>query len=107
MIGEDVFPVDPWRVRETTLDLGLIAESESIFALANGHLGLRGNLDEGEPRGLGGTYLNGFYESYPLVYGERGFQRAGDDEKLQAFGPVIGECMRTAAELAESTDYRG
>ena len=36
---------------------------------------------------------------------ERGFQRAGDDEKLLAFGPVIVECMRTAAELAESTDY--
>src|SRR5438874_10505181 len=36
---------------------------------------------------------------------ERGFQRAGDDEKLQAFGPVIVECMRTAAELAETTDY--
>ena len=36
---------------------------------------------------------------------ERGFQRAGDDEKLQAFGPVVVECMRTAAELAETTDY--
>jgi aminoglycoside phosphotransferase (APT) family kinase protein len=36
---------------------------------------------------------------------ERGFQRAGDDEKLQMFGPVIVECMRTAAELAETTDY--
>ena len=36
---------------------------------------------------------------------EQGFQRAGDDEKLQAFGPVIVECMRTAADLAESTDY--
>ena len=36
---------------------------------------------------------------------ERGFQRAGDDEKLLAFGPVIVECMQTAAELAESTDY--
>jgi aminoglycoside phosphotransferase (APT) family kinase protein len=38
---------------------------------------------------------------------ERGFQRAGDDEKLLAFGPVIVECMRTAAELAETTDYSG
>jgi len=38
---------------------------------------------------------------------ERGFQRAGEDEKLQAFGPVIVECMRTAGELAESTDYTG
>ncbi|MGV0595572.1 phosphotransferase family protein [Mycolicibacterium porcinum] len=37
---------------------------------------------------------------------EQGFQRAGDDEKLLAFGPVVTELMRSAAELAESTDYR-
>jgi aminoglycoside phosphotransferase (APT) family kinase protein len=36
---------------------------------------------------------------------EKGFQRAGDDEKLLAFGPVIDECMKAAAELAETTDY--
>ncbi len=36
---------------------------------------------------------------------EQGFQRAGDDEKLLAFGPVILDLMRGAAELAESTDY--
>jgi alpha,alpha-trehalose phosphorylase len=71
VIPHTTFPVERWRVRETTLDLELLHEAESIFALANGHLGLRGNLDEGEPRGLSGTYLNGFYESYPLEYGER------------------------------------
>ncbi len=38
---------------------------------------------------------------------EQGFQRAGDDEKLQAFGPVVLELMASAAELAESTDYSG
>jgi aminoglycoside phosphotransferase (APT) family kinase protein len=37
---------------------------------------------------------------------ERGFQRAGDDEKLQAFGPLVVDLMKGAAELAESTDYR-
>ena len=37
---------------------------------------------------------------------EQGFQRAGDDEKLLAFGPVVPELMTSAAELAESTDYR-
>lgn len=37
---------------------------------------------------------------------EQGFQRAGDDEKLLAFGPVVTELMRSAADLAESTDYR-
>jgi aminoglycoside phosphotransferase (APT) family kinase protein len=37
---------------------------------------------------------------------EQGFQRAGDDEKLQAFGPIVPALMRSAADLAESTDYR-
>jgi len=37
---------------------------------------------------------------------EQGFQRAGDDVKLQAFGPVGPELMRGAAELAKSTQYR-
>jgi aminoglycoside phosphotransferase (APT) family kinase protein len=38
---------------------------------------------------------------------EQGFQRAGDDEKLQAFGPIVLDLMRGAAELAESSDYKG
>ena len=36
---------------------------------------------------------------------EQGFQRAGDDEKLLAFGPFVLDLMRGAADLAESTDY--
>jgi aminoglycoside phosphotransferase (APT) family kinase protein len=38
---------------------------------------------------------------------EQGFQRAGDDEKLQAFGPIVLDLMAGAAELAASSDYRG
>ncbi|MGV0794262.1 phosphotransferase family protein [Mycolicibacterium sp. XJ1819] len=37
---------------------------------------------------------------------EQGYQRAGDDEKLLAYGPIIVELMRSAAELAETSDYR-
>ncbi|MBV8346272.1 MAG: phosphotransferase family protein [Mycolicibacterium sp.] len=37
---------------------------------------------------------------------ERGFQRAGDDEKLLAFGPIVPDLMAAAAELAETSDYR-
>ncbi|MDX6502122.1 MAG: alpha,alpha-trehalose phosphorylase, partial [Blastocatellia bacterium] len=73
MISEESFPVEPWVVRETRLDLNVIAQSESLFALANGHIGLRGNLDEGEPHGLPGTYLNSFYEIRPLPYAEAGY----------------------------------
>jgi alpha,alpha-trehalose phosphorylase len=67
------FTLEPWRVREESLDLDLLAQTESLFALANGHLGLRGNLDEGEPFGLPGTYLNSFYELRPLPHGETGY----------------------------------
>ena len=73
MISDDGFPVEPWRVRETELDLSRLAQSESLFALSNGHLGMRGNLDEGEPHGIPGTYLNSFFESRPLPYAEAGF----------------------------------
>jgi alpha,alpha-trehalose phosphorylase len=73
MIREDVFAVEPWAIPERELDLGLLPQTESIFALSNGHIGLRGNLDEGEPAGLSGTYLNGFYEIRPLPHAEAGY----------------------------------
>ncbi|MEV1287846.1 glycoside hydrolase family 65 protein [Micromonospora sp. NPDC049679] len=73
MIRERAYPVEPWHVRETRLDFDVLAQSESVFALANGHIGLRGNLDEGEPHGLPGTYLNSFYELRPLPYAEAGY----------------------------------
>jgi len=73
MIQHRSFPPEPWAVRETELDLSRLAESEAIFALSNGHIGLRANLEEGEPHGLPGTYLNSFYETYPLAHAEAGY----------------------------------
>ena len=82
MIDDDAYPVEPWHVRETTLNLDLLAQSESVFALSNGHIGLRGNLDEGEPHGLPGTYLNSFYETQPLPYAEAGYGYPEDGQTL-------------------------
>ena len=73
MITHPSFALEPWALRETELDLDRLAQTESIFALSNGHIGLRGNLEEGEPHGLPGTYLNAFYELRPLPYAERGY----------------------------------
>ncbi len=73
MIPDGTLPVEPWQVREPKLDLDVLAQSESLFALSNGHIGIRGNLDEGEPHGLPGTYLNSFYEVRPLPYAEAGY----------------------------------
>jgi alpha,alpha-trehalose phosphorylase len=73
VIQNPAFAVEPWALHETELSLEVLAQSESVFALANGHIGLRANLDEGEPNGLPGTYLNGFYEARPLPYVEAGY----------------------------------
>jgi len=73
MIEQNRFAVEPWAVRESSLDLATLGLTESVFALANGHIGLRGNLDEGDPHSLPGTYLNSFYELRPLPYPEGGY----------------------------------
>jgi len=70
MIQHPSFRVEPWSLHETSLNLDVLAQTESLFALSNGHIGVRGNLDEGEPHGLPGTYLNGFYELRPLPSAE-------------------------------------
>jgi alpha,alpha-trehalose phosphorylase len=73
MIKHRTIALEPWALRETELDLNVLAETESVFALSNGHIGLRGNLDEGDPHELPGTYLNAFYEVRPLPYPELGY----------------------------------
>ncbi|HXT43838.1 MAG TPA: glycosyl hydrolase family 65 protein [Pseudonocardiaceae bacterium] len=73
MIEQQRFAVEPWAVRECKLDLAALGHTESVFALANGHIGLRGNLDEGDPHALPGSYLNSFYELRPLPYPEGGY----------------------------------
>jgi alpha,alpha-trehalose phosphorylase len=73
MIVHPEFRVEPWCLRATDLDVAVLAQTESVFALGNGHIGWRGNLDEGEPHGLPGSYLNGVYELRPLPYAEAGY----------------------------------
>ncbi|QNE16593.1 glycoside hydrolase family 65 protein [Kribbella qitaiheensis] len=73
MIDRGTRPIEPWQLRETQLPLDELAQAESLFALSNGHIGLRGNFDEGEPYGIPGTYLNSFYERRPLPYAEAGY----------------------------------
>ncbi len=67
------YRVEPWQLAWQGLAVDQLQRTESAFALSNGHLGMRGTLEEGEPRGLPGTYLNGFYETQPLPYAEAGY----------------------------------
>ncbi len=103
MIIQSRFPIEPWQVRETSLDFDLLAQSESVFALSNGHIGLRGNLDEGDPAALPGTYLNSFYEIRPLPYAEAGY---GYPESGQAIVNVTnGKVIRLLVD-DETFDMR-
>jgi alpha,alpha-trehalose phosphorylase len=76
------YAVEPWSVTEEQLDLAVLAQAESVLALSNGHIGLRANLDEGEPYGLPGTYLNAFYEVRPLPYAEAGYGYPEDGQSV-------------------------
>jgi alpha,alpha-trehalose phosphorylase len=82
VIGHPSFETHPWLIRETGLDLERLAQTESLFALSNGHVGLRGNLDEGEPHGMPGTYLNGLYETHPIAYGESAYGNPEDGQSV-------------------------
>ncbi|HTU79508.1 MAG TPA: glycosyl hydrolase family 65 protein [Solirubrobacteraceae bacterium] len=96
MIQDPSFAIEPWVVRETELDVERLAQTESVFALANGHIGLRGNLDEGEPFGLPGTYLAGFYEVAPLPSSEAVYGNPEDNQMV--INVTNGKIMRLLVE---------
>jgi alpha,alpha-trehalose phosphorylase len=103
MIQHPAFAVEPWALHETMLHVDMLAQTESLFALSNGNIGLRGNLDEGEPNALPGTYLNGFYESRPMPYAEAGFAFPKSDQTL--INVADGKLLRLAVE-GEPFDVR-
>ena len=67
------FKIEPWHLRTARIDPADLVVSESLFALSNGHIGLRGSLEEGEPHVVAGTYISGFYEERPLPQAEVGY----------------------------------
>ena len=75
---------DPWAHRESGWSERSAAQAESLLALSNGYLGIRGTLDEGRPSAVAGTYLNGFYESRPLPHADRGYGDPTLDQVLTA-----------------------
>ena len=73
------YPADEWNVIEKTFHPEFLAQLETMLALGNGYLGMRGCPEEGGPNAENGTFINGFYETRPIVYGEDayGFAKTG------------------------------
>src|SRR3970282_1887001 len=72
-IPRDIYPVDEWAVIETRLREDVVGRSESLFALSNGYLGVRGTYDQGGPRHEPATIINGFHETWRITYPEPAF----------------------------------
>jgi len=74
-----VYPIDEWKMIETRFYRQHLPQAETIFSIGNGYLGLRGNFEEGRPVHQSGTFVNGFHETWPIVYGEEayGFAKTG------------------------------
>lgn len=82
---KNTYPVEEWKVTEEKFVKEWNYRNETTFALSNGYIGTRGTFDEGYPfsvdEGLEGNFINGFYESEHIMYGEWNF---GFPEKSQS-----------------------
>ncbi|MEG2394560.1 MAG: glycoside hydrolase family 65 protein, partial [Ruthenibacterium sp.] len=69
-----LYPIEPWSVTETGFCIENNYRNETVFALSNGYLGTRGTWEEAYDfdvtQGMEGNFINGFYESEPIRYGE-------------------------------------
>ncbi|PJN51557.1 Alpha,alpha-trehalose phosphorylase [Paenibacillus sp. GM2FR] len=74
-----------WNISNPDLSQQALLNMESIFALGNGYLGVRGNFEEGYGESLStirGTYLNAFHDVIEIPYGEKLFAFPDTQQKL-------------------------
>lgn len=67
------FGDDPWRLVLHGIDPDLAGQDETLLALGNGYLGVRGNHEEGLPLGSHGTFINGFHETWRIQHAENAY----------------------------------
>ncbi|HWC10238.1 MAG TPA: glycosyl hydrolase family 65 protein [Acidimicrobiales bacterium] len=68
-----IFPPSDWRITETRWLARYQARAETVFALSNGYLGVRGTHEEARPAAAPGTFVNGFHETWPIVHAEEAY----------------------------------
>jgi alpha,alpha-trehalose phosphorylase len=78
-LNRTIFPVDEWALVESEFGADDMGRTETLFAVGNGYLGLRGNVEEGRDGHMHGTFINGFHETWPIRHAEEafGFARVG------------------------------
>ncbi|HEX2105009.1 MAG TPA: glycosyl hydrolase family 65 protein [Solirubrobacteraceae bacterium] len=89
--AERLYPVADWQIVEREVAPGERGALESVFAVGNGYLGIRGTPEEGTPAHDPGVTLNGFHETWPIVYPEDayGLARTGQTVVNATDGSII------------------
>jgi len=107
-----------WMIEETSIPLDVMRKQESLLAQGNGTFGWRGTFEEGfEGDTLEGTYLNGFYEEYPVCYPEiaYGYPQTGQTMlnvanakwmRIFADGEAVGMRSSRVTEYRRALDFR-
>lgn len=67
------YPDDPWRLVERRFTDKRLPHVETLFTVANGYLGLRGNHEEGRPAYQHSTLVAGFHETWPIQHAEQAY----------------------------------
>ncbi|MBB3095908.1 alpha,alpha-trehalose phosphorylase [Actinoplanes campanulatus] len=102
------YPTDPWRIVEHVYNPGYIEQTETLFAVANGFLGIRGAFEEGKPSFRPATLLNGFHETWPITYPENahGFATTGQTIAPVPDGTALRLYVDDAPVTCETTEVR-
>ena len=79
LLPQHLYPAEEWSIVETGFSRHWMGNAETIFALSNGFLGIRGIFEEGRPAIEAATFCNGFHETWTIVHAEEayGFARTG------------------------------
>lgn len=62
--------INGWIIEQDLSSMDYYNESETIFAQGNGYFGMRGGIEEGYKGEVEGTFVNAFYDTEEIVYGE-------------------------------------
>ena len=95
---EAIYPVQEWEITEKSFDKETNYRNETTFSLSNGYIGTRGTYEEAYPfdvdTGLEGNFVNGFYESEKIRYGEANFG-----------SPLLSQSLLNLPNLKETRVY--
>lgn len=76
---------DAFLFTQETLPNPNVLQEETVFSLSNGHLGVRASYvvaGPGEKNTKPGAFVNGFYDSHPIEYGEWAYGYAKDHQTI-------------------------